>query len=220
MIKIRMNTDLLFSGRIRITESEGSMDYKRKYKMTKEANIEIAREHIDELVGASLVLEGCASDEADYRAAWEMLLDTINQPLNSKYIRNIHQVLGKTTVKDAGKLRCERVEYEKAAWVAHIPNPAKLDVDLRDMTAIRNTLDRSLYITTYLLRMLPFKGANKVLALLIGNKIMIESGQGIILVPEKLADEFEKKLKDFYQTRDVKMLKDYIYEKCILGFEK
>lgn len=217
------------------------MDYKRKYKMTKEENIEYIKEHLDEFVSASLILEGWDLDlreanidgehkeadlgtaanfddiEADYRFAWELLIDTINQPINSKLMRNLHQDLGKTTVKDAGKLRLQRIERDKYLGVAPVPNPARLDVDLRDMAAIRNTLDRSLYITVYLLRILPFNGANKAMALLVGNRIMIESGQGVISVPQEKASEFQVELKNFYQTADVKMLKDYIYENCITG---
>lgn len=220
------------------------MDYKRKYKLTKEENIEYVKEHLGELVSASLMLEGwdlvlreanidgehqeadldTAANfndiEADYRTAWELLIDTINQPINSKLIRNLHQALGKTTVKDAGKLRLQRIEREKHLGAAPVPNPARLDVDLRDMAAIRNTLDRSLYITVYLLRMLPFNGANKALALLVGSRIMIESGQGVISVPREKTDEFQVELKNFYQTADVKMIKDYIYENCITGLAK
>ena len=62
-----------------------------------------------------------------------------------------------------------------------------------------------------------FYDGNKRIAMLIGNKLMIENGQGIISVAQKDIKDFYKLLASYYETRDQSDLKQFLYDHCIDG---
>ena len=53
--------------------------------------------------------------------------------------------------------------------------------------------------------------------MLIGNKIMIENGQGILSVIQKDIKEFYKLLVSYYETNQNSELKQFLYDNCIDG---
>lgn len=62
-----------------------------------------------------------------------------------------------------------------------------------------------------------FYDGNKRLAMLIGNKIMLSEGQGIISVKQKDIKEFYKLLIEFYETNNTSAIKQFLYNNCIDG---
>ena len=52
------------------------------------------------------------------------------------------------------------------------------------------------------------------------NKIMIENGNGIILVSEKNILEFNKLLTSFYDTNNDEEIIKFIYKNCIVGIDR
>lgn len=53
--------------------------------------------------------------------------------------------------------------------------------------------------------------------MLIGNKIMIENGKGIISVAQKDIKEFYNLLVKYYETGDKSAIKRFLYDNCIDG---
>ena len=62
-----------------------------------------------------------------------------------------------------------------------------------------------------------FLDGNKRIAMLMGNKIMIENGQGIISVNQKDIKEFYSLLVTYYETNDGTKIKQFLYDNCIDG---
>lgn len=62
-----------------------------------------------------------------------------------------------------------------------------------------------------------FYDGNKRIAMLIGNKIMIENGQGILSVRQKDIRQFYELLISYYESGDALALKDFLYHYCIDG---
>lgn len=51
------------------------------------------------------------------------------------------------------------------------------------------------------------------------NKIMIQNGKGVISIPVDEDIAFGEKLIKYYETNDMTVLKQFIYDKCINGIE-
>lgn len=62
-----------------------------------------------------------------------------------------------------------------------------------------------------------FIDGNKRVAMLFANRIMIDHGCGIITIAQDKQPTFYEKLSKFYESGDMKDLKEWIYENCIDG---
>ena len=62
-----------------------------------------------------------------------------------------------------------------------------------------------------------FWDGNKRTSTIVANKIMIENGRGIIKIPDKLIEEFNILLTEYYNSNDMEKLKKWIYDNCIDG---
>ena len=69
----------------------------------------------------------------------------------------------------------------------------------------------------YLMRTQAFFDGNKRTAMMAGNQIMIQNGVGIISVPIEHQEKFREMLIKFYETDNMKELKEFLYENCIDG---
>lgn len=69
----------------------------------------------------------------------------------------------------------------------------------------------------YLMRAQLFYDGNKRIAMLIGNKIMIENGQGVISVSQKDIKTFYSLLIEYYETGKGEELKSFLYDNCVDG---
>jgi Fic family protein len=211
--------------------------------MTKEENIFWAKRNIVDYIWKSANLEGIGVTYPDTQAiyngmsvagysiedinavndlknAWHYLLDSIDDELNVAYIRKVHMLLGKFTVINAGSFRLDEVRIGGTDWVPEVPSEEKTK---NDISAILNSEDSSLSIaldiTLYLMRAQLFYDGNKRIAMLIGNKLMIQAGNGIISVQQKDIKEFYRLLVNYYETNDKKQIKQFLRDSCIDGME-
>lgn len=69
----------------------------------------------------------------------------------------------------------------------------------------------------YLMRLQLFYDGNKRISMLIGNKIMIENGQGILSVAQRDIKEFYSLLLLYYETGNKSDIKQFLYNNCIDG---
>ena len=216
---------------------------KSKYNMTQKENIFLAKRNIVDYIWKSANLEGIGVTYPDTQAiyngmavsgytiedinavndlknAWQFLLEHINDELNLKFIKKVHMLLGKFTIINAGMIRHEEVRIGGTEWIPEMPDEEKVS---REIFKISNSqissLEKALEITLYLMRLQLFYDGNKRIAMLIGNKIMIENGQGIISVAQKDIKEFYKLLVLYYETNDKTEIKQFLYDNCIDGMK-
>lgn len=211
--------------------------------MTQKENIFLAKRNIVDYIWKSANLEGIGVTYPDTQAiyngmavsgytiedinaindlkhAWEFLIQHINEEISLTFIKKIHMLLGKYTIINAGMLRREEVRIGGTEWIPEMPDEEKVS---REIFKISNSqissLEKALEITLYLMRLQLFYDGNKRIAMLIGNKIMIENGQGIISVAQKDIKEFYKLLVLYYETNDKTEIKQFLYDNCIDGMK-
>ena len=214
---------------------------KSKYDMTQEENIFLAKRNIVDYIWKSANLEGIGITYPDTQAiyngmsvegysiedinavndlkhAWQFLLEHINDELNLDFVKAVHRVLGKFTVINSGTVRRDEVRIGGTDWIPAIPDEEKIDEKILEiMNNKESYLDKALDMMLYLMRTQMFLDGNKRLAMLIGNKIMIENGQGIISVNQKDIKEFYRLLVAYYETNDMTKIKQFLYDSCIDG---
>ena len=214
---------------------------KPKYNMTTQQNIFLAKRNIVDYIWKSANLEGIGVTYPDTQAiynnmsvsgytieeinavndlkhAWAYLLEHITDKLDLEYVKKVHMLVGKFTVINAGCLRRDEVYIGGTEWKPKLP----VAEDIEKVIAKINEndiqpIDKALDMTLFIMRTQPFYDGNKRIAMLIGNKIMIENGQGIISVKQKDIREFYQMLINYYETGDKTNIKQFLYDNCIDG---
>jgi len=217
---------------------------KAKFSMTRQENIFWAKRNVVDYIWKSANLEGigvtypdtqaiCAGMSVagytiedinavnDLKHAWHFLLENIDAELDIEYIKKAHIILGKFTVINSGIIRSDEVRIGGTEWKPDIPdeNKIKNDIDFIMRSGI-SELEKALDMMLYLMRAQLFIDGNKRLSMLIGNKIMIENGQGIISVSQKDIKAFYDLLIAYYESGDRDGIKRFLYDNCIDGMRK
>ena len=211
------------------------------YNMTKEDNIFFAKRKLVDNLYKSANLEGIAVTFADNMAffnnvntgkisvddmlklkglkdAWEFVLSTIDDELNTDYIKKIHfQICKGQDVFPLGEYRDCGVGITGTSWRPKLPSECDYDKELESVLSITNPLERAITLFCYIQRSQMFKDGNKRVANLVANKEMIRTGQGIIAVPVEKIGEYFTVLIKFYETGDYTEIKEWIYNNCIDG---
>ncbi len=212
-----------------------------KYNMTQKENIFLAKRNIVDYIWKSANLEGIGVTYPDTQAiyngmavsgytiedinaiydlkhAWQFLLDNINEALNLALVKKVHMILGKYTIINAGTFRRDEVRIGGTDWIPELPDEKKAESELGNILESKTaSISKALDLTVYLMRAQLFYDGNKRIAMLIGNKLMIENGQGIISVAQKDIKDFYKLLASYYETGDQSDLKQFLYDHCIDG---
>ena len=211
------------------------------YNMTKEDNIFFSKRKLVDNLYKSANLEGIAVTFADTMAffnnvntgkisvddmlklkglkdAWEFVLSTIDDELNTDYIKKIHfQICKGQDVFPLGEYRDCGVGITGTSWRPKLPSECDYDKELESVLSIANPLERAITLFCYIQRSQMFKDGNKRVANLVANKEMIRTGQGIIAVPVEKIGEYFTVLIKFYETGDYTEIKEWIYNNCIDG---
>lgn len=214
---------------------------KSKYNMTQKENIFLAKRNIVDYIWKSANLEGIGVTYPDTQAiyngmtvagytiedinavndlkyAWQFLLEHITEELNLSYVKKVHMLLGKFTIINSGMVRREEVRIGGTEWMPDIPDEKKVNCEILSIIDSKvSSLEKALDVALYLMRAQLFYDGNKRIAMLIGNKIMIENGQGIISVSQKDIKEFYQLLVAYYETNNKSEIKQFLYNNCIDG---
>lgn len=216
---------------------------KAKYHMTQTENIFLAKRNIVDYIWKSANLEGIGVTYPDTQAicngmsvsgytideinavndlkhAWQYLLGHINDILDLGFVKKVHMLLGKYTVINGGILRHEEVRIGGTDWIPELPEEKKVSNRIAAIVEKSTTsMEKALDMTLYLMRAQLFYDGNKRLAMLIGNKIMIENGQGILSVQQKDIRQFYELLIAYYESNDKTAMKQFFIKNCIDGMD-
>lgn len=213
-----------------------------KYRMTQENNVLFAKRNLVDSIYKEAKLEGIGVTFSDtyeifngrvvpglslddtikinnLKRAWQFVFDTLNYPIDLRYIRQINSEIGKGVVFKEGMLRDSEVRIGGTSWKPDLPNEDNINIFINDVT---NNLDlsateRAIETLLYLMRCQIFYDGNKRTAQLIANKIMIESGAGIISIPVEQQHPFLEKLITFYETGEQSDISTFLYTSSIDG---
>jgi len=216
-------------------------DFKDIYKMDVADNILFAKRNIIDNIYSESRLEGIAVTFPDtyeiyegrtvaglsiddtlkvvnLKRAWTFLLDSVEYPLDLRYVRQLNQEIGDRIVFQAGSLRTSTVKIGGTSYVPEIPNS---DVAGKDIYNIlhqnKSTTEKALELMLYLMRSQLFMDGNKRTAQLAANQIMIQGGAGIITIPVKYQATFLSMLVTYYETSNNENIKKFLYEHAIQG---
>lgn len=218
------------------------MKFEPKYKMSREdtifavergivdllwksANIEVAVSFPDtnELFEGRTVHDVSLNDSIvinNLKRSWFYIIETLDEPITLAYITKINMIIGEATKYSEryGKIRTNDVFMSGTYWRPEVPVDSEVREEINDLLNMDITeTERALEMFAYIMRKQIFGDGNKRTALMIANKIIITSGEGMIATPVKLKNEFIKNLINYYETGDNSKLKEFLYENSIMG---
>lgn len=219
------------------------MNFERKYDLTVADNIFVAKRNIVDYIWKSAKLEGLSVTFPDTEAvfngispanlkvddiiavnnlkhSWYFVFDTIDKPTDLEHICSLNRIVGgDNLVYNAGHLLNIPVSIGGTSWRPDIPDELIIKEDLADILNIENPTDRSITLMLYCMRSQMFLDGNKRTGMLAANHEMIRNGCGIISVPIEFQPEFRRLLVEFYETNEMSVLKQFVYDNCIDGID-
>lgn len=213
-----------------------------KFEMTKEENIFVAKRNIIDYIWKSANLEGInvtfpqtsviyekgvlqnanvhsISVVLNLKHAWQVLLNSLNEPLSIDYFCKINYEVAKDESLDWGKLRTGKVGISGTNYIPPIPDKDNVKEQLNALMQIENQTERAIKIMFWAMKSQLFWDGNKRTAMLVANKVMIENGCGIISVPIEKIEDFNIVLSDYYTNDTLNNAVEFIYNNCIDGIE-
>lgn len=205
-----------------------------KFSMEQQDNIFYAKRNIVDSIYSQSKLEGIAVTFPDtqeiyegrsvaglsvedivkvnnLKHGWEFLFDTVDYPLDLRYVRQLNKEIGVGIVTNAGDLRNSDVSIGGTSWKPEIQ--AIMNADL-------SVTERAITIMLYIMRSQMFFDGNKRTAQLAANQIMIQGGAGVLRIPVECQKEFFAKLIGYYETGNMREVKRFVYDTSIDGFVK
>ena len=193
--------------------------------MKRDENIFFAKKLFVELVFNSAYIEGCnvtfpqtqtildgavvnnvaVSDiqtVLNLRDGWKYVLGHIDDDLNLDFICKVNEFVSRNESLDWGVLRTGSVGISGTDFKPAVPDKNDVTHELQDMKKIDDPVDQALQVFCYAVRNQLFWDGNKRTATMIANKVLIQSGKGLLTIDSKNAEEFNQSLLHYYNTAD------------------
>lgn len=214
---------------------------KNKFQLTQEQNIFIAKKNIVDYIYKSANLEGIHVTFPETQAifdgvgvqgikvediikinnlkrAWQFMLDTLDRLTDFDYLCRLNMIIGSEgSIYGAGKIRAYDVRISGTNWQPQIPFEYDIRNEISEILKIESATERAITLMLWGMRRQVFIDGNKRTSMMIANKEMITNGCGIISIPNEHIKIFYELLIDFYETNNIKKIKNFVYENCIDG---
>ena len=150
--------------------------------------------------------------------AWQFVLDTVEYPIDLRYIRQLSQIIGDKIVPMAGELRVLDVNIGGTIWKPEIPDMDKISEKIENIMQREISItEKAIELMLFLMRGQIFYDGNKRVAQLAANQVMIQNGKGIISIPVEYQKQFFVMLVNYYETNQMDEIKEFVYENAISG---
>ena len=173
-------------------------------------------------------LEGKTFDEVsfvnDLKHAWNYLFDHIDDQIDLELVKAFNRISGKYTVNNAGSIRSIfdepvgiRGSRDDIVWTPDIPpRSSVINDEIIKKYSIPDRVDAAVELYIYLAKGQFFNDGNKRVASLVCNMTLIQSGEGLFIVPVEENLTFKGLLINYYITDDPLRIKSFIKDKCIV----
>ena len=212
-----------------------------KFQLTQEQNIFIAKKNIVDYIYKSANLEGIHVTFPEAQAifdgvgvqgvkvediikinnlkrAWQFMLDTLDRLTDFDYLCRLNMIIGSEgSIYGAGKIRAYDVRISGTNWQPQIPFEYDIRNEIAEILKIESATERAITLMLWGMRRQVFIDGNKRTSMMMANKEMITNGCGIISIPNEHIKIFYELLIDFYETNNIKKIKNFVYENCIDG---
>lgn len=213
----------------------------RKFNMTQEENIFLAKRNIVDSIWKEANLEGIAitfpqTQEIfegrtvsgltieqtliinNLKRSWEFVLDNIEAEIDLRFVREVNSIVGAdNTILNAGTLREYGVQIGGTNWVPEIPTVASVTATLDTIKNNDNPTERGLLYFGEICRGQWFSDGNKRTAQLVANAALIKEGCGVLAIPTQDLLEVRTLLIEYYETNDFTKLSKILYERALEG---
>ncbi|MGN1479611.1 MAG: Fic family protein [Acutalibacteraceae bacterium] len=219
------------------------MKYSDKYSLTLEQSLFLAKKKWDENVYCGMKMEnravtfpqtktildgvnvpGVQLDDIqailNMRDAWRYLISTVDEPLTLDYICRLNGFIARNEALEWGKLRTGRVSISGTDYLLPIPQQKAAEQELSDiLTSDTTETEKALNVFVWGARSQLFWDGNKRTSLTAANKILINSGAGMLTVTDKYMPQFNALLVEYYNNGNPDKLKQFMYDNAIQGLE-
>jgi len=173
-------------------------------------------------------LEGKTFDEVsfvnDLKHAWNYLFDHIDDQIDLELVKAFNRISGKYTVNNAGSIKSIfdepvgiRGSRDDIVWTPDIsPRSSVINDEIIKKYSIPDRVDAAVELYIYLAKGQFFNDGNKRVASLVCNMTLIQSGEGLFIVPVEENLIFKELLINYYITDDPLRIKSFIKDKCIV----
>lgn len=218
------------------------MELRNKYNLTLEQNVFLAKRNIVDNIYANARMEGVnvtfpqtqtilqgvnvpnlKIDEIqvilNLRDAWNYVINNIKEKLDLNFICKINEFVARNESIEWGTLRTGKVSISGTNYIPDIPELDEVKENINKILKLQNSTDRAIEYMLFGMREQLFWDGNKRTSMIVANKIMIESGAGIIKVSDEYLEEFNRLLSEFYTTGEKEKIKEFLFKNCIDGIE-
>ena len=219
------------------------MKYPDKFHLTPEQNLFLAKKKWDENVYCGMkmenrnvtfpqtktILDGINVPDVklndiyaikNMRNAWEFFFSTINEPITLEYFCKLNEYIAIDEALVWVALRTGVVEISGTDYKPPIPNTEEVRGGMSEILNSNSTAtEKALSIFSWGTRGQFFWDGNKRTSLILANKVLIENGAGMMIIPEKQMLKFNEVLSDYYNTSNKESLEDFLYNEAICGIE-
>lgn len=219
------------------------MNFIRKYQLTADENLFVAKRNVVDYIWKIAKLEGfsvtypetdtvyngisVANKTVDeiiavnnLKHAWRFVFDTVDYPTDFSYICKLNGYIDDGQLYlNAGMLRHIQISVSGTSWKPDYPDEFQIKQSLKNIMGIDNPTERCITLMLYCMRAQMFSRGNISTSILAANHEMIRNGCGIISVPIEHQQEFMKLLTEFYETNEMSALKQFVYETSIDGID-
>lgn len=191
----------------------------------KSANIEVAVTYPDtfEIFEGRTVPDVNVNDTIiinNLKRAWFFILNTLDEEITIHYLCKLNKIIGEATEypDKYGHFRLHDVKISGTEYMPEMPIDSEIKDQINEIISQNcSGTEKALELMTYLMRKQIFADGNKRTALLIANKMLIQSGEGALAISVNKKRDFIKEIINYYETNDNLKLKKFLYDNCLEG---
>lgn len=134
---------------------------------------------------------------------------------SNQIIKNIQAIVAKDQALEIGVFRNMQTYVGGTEYKPSLPTEESIKALFTEFNVSTNVYKGAATLLVKLIKAQPFFDGNKRSSFLMVNKLLIERAKGIISLPEKHFQEFNKLLQDYYNSEDnLDTLVNFIVDNC------
>lgn len=153
--------------------------------------------------------------------AWEFILDSDVIQADSDYylLCHIAKLVNEGFFNDGGRIRGIPVTIGGSSYKPPIPVESIVREKIQEiLNSGKETIDIAIELCMYSMKTQIFIDGNKRASVIYANHYLISHGQGFLVIPGEHVPEFKKKLVSYYEGEDIRIISEFLRNKCWKNF--
>lgn len=149
------------------------------------------------------------------RDAWKYVLENVTKPLDIEFISKVNSYVSRNESFAPGVLRTGVIGIGGTSWKPAVPEMENVKKTI-SLIAGMPLQDQAIEYFLYGTKQQLFWDGNKRSSYIISNKLLIEKGYGLLVIPDSRLLEFTNKLHGFYEYNKSDGIKFFL-QSCMVG---